>query len=370
MTARRGLQVAVYPKDANPYQEHLYAAMRDEGVAVRYLGELTPSHTVNLLLLPAEVVASRLRGCGVVHLHWVFGFRFPGAGRSRAVGRLSYRWYRLFLRTVAAGGGRLVWTAHNVLPHTPVFPDDVAARRELVRRADLVIAHSEATLESLAALGIEPRAAAVVPHGPFGEVRPPARPRASRPADQPLTLLFAGVVDEYKGVVDLLEAFAALEGPKARLVVAGACPDAGYRERVLRAAATAGSAVETRLHRLTDEELQAALDEADVLVLPYREVTTSGSALLGLGAALPLVVPDLPGLAELPDAAVLRYPAPEGLTGALRQVVRMPRQRLAELGEAGYAFSRLHSWAEIARTTVALLGRLGEAGPPVRSGRA
>jgi glycosyltransferase involved in cell wall biosynthesis len=247
--------VAVNPKDANPCQEHLYAAMHDEGVAVRYLGELTLSHTVNLLLLPAEVVASPLRGYGVVHLHWDFGFRFPGVGRSRAVGRLSYRWYRLFLRTVAAGGGWLVWTAHYVLPHTPVLPDDVASRRELARRADLVIAYSEAILESLAALGIESRAAAVVPHGPFGEVRPPARPRTSRPPDQPLTLLFTGV---------------------------------------------------------------------------------------------------------------------EGLTGgALRHVVRMPRQRLAELGEAGYAFSRLHSGAEIARTTVALLGWLGEAEPaPERSGRA
>jgi glycosyltransferase involved in cell wall biosynthesis len=162
-------------------------------------------------------------------------------------------------------------------------------------------------------------------------------------------------VAPYKGVVELVAAFASLAVDlPARLVVAGACEDVDYAARLRAAcAAAAGPPVQLRLGRLTDAELDALLADSDVLVLPYLEVTTSGSAVLGLGAGLPLLVPDLPGLADLPGAAVLRYP-PGDLAAALARVVATSRAELVRMGESGRATVAAHPWSEVATRTAEL----------------
>ena len=54
------MKMLVLPRDPNPYQGLLYGAMGRLGVRIRYLGELTPSHAVNMLLLPAELAWHRM----------------------------------------------------------------------------------------------------------------------------------------------------------------------------------------------------------------------------------------------------------------------------------------------------------------------
>ncbi len=366
-TARAAtISVGAFPRDPNPYQRLLYAEMAELGVEVTYLGELTRSRTLNLLLLPGELLVRRRRGLGIVHLHWVFGFQLPGRRRLRAVGLMSQAWFRVFLRTVVAADLRLVWTAHNVLPHSPVFWNDVRARRDLGEAVDLVIAHSSATLDALAELGIHPRATAIVPHGPFatgaGDSRESDDARVG-----PLTLTFVGAVEHYKGVDDLVTAFAALDAPHVRLVVAGGCSDPDFARRLEGLTRPLGDRVSMCLRRLSDDELDDVLRGADVLILPYRKVTTSGSAVLGLAAGLPLVVPDLPGLADLPAEGVFRYRGQEDLAAMLASVVATPRDRLRAMGSAGRASAAEAgaSWEEIARTTTGLFGCLEHQPAPV-----
>ena len=71
------MRVLVLPRDPNPYQRLLYSEMQRLGVQVTYIGELTPSRTLNLLLLPLEVGARRIAGARLIHLHWVFAFAVP-----------------------------------------------------------------------------------------------------------------------------------------------------------------------------------------------------------------------------------------------------------------------------------------------------
>ena len=49
------MKILVLPReDATPYQSLLYAEMCRRGVRISYLATRTPSHTLNLLLLPLE----------------------------------------------------------------------------------------------------------------------------------------------------------------------------------------------------------------------------------------------------------------------------------------------------------------------------
>jgi glycosyltransferase involved in cell wall biosynthesis len=349
------MKVLALPRDVNPYQECLYAEMRRAGVQVAYLGELTPSRTLNLVLLPLETLVRAAAGWRVVHLHWVFGFALPGTARRPGLRRVAQAVFTAWLLLLRVLGVTLVWTAHNTLPHDRIFHDDLRARRALVRRCSLVIAHSEATLDELAEMGARPARAVVLPIGRIGgdgstTVEEP------RDADGTTRLLFFGNVAPYKGVEDLIAALHDVPpDDDVRLDVVGACPDAGLRRRLTDLAASAPHPVALSLDHVPDDHLDRLLADSDAVVLPFRRVTTSSSAVTALDHGRPVIVPDLPGLRDLPDGAALRY---DGTTGGLTSAIRGFAAADDAERRARCAAARSHApptWAEIARRTVAAL---------------
>ena len=363
------MKVLVLPRDANPYQGLLYGEMRRLGVQVIYLGELTPIQTLNLLLLPLEVVARRLAGARVLHLHWVFAFVLPGARGFPAMRGVAQAWFLVVLRVCRMVGMHLVWTAHNVLPHEPVFADDVSARRALVKASDLVLVHSQSTLDELAALGAVPRRNAVIPHGPIGPSPAAGSLRTPGAGDRPREFLFFGRVLEYKGVDDLLAAFLAMpDDVAAHLTIAGQCDDPRRRSRLHALARKGGARVLLRLDFVPGDEVAQLLGAADVVVLPFRQVSTSGSAMLALSHGRPLIVPDLAGLADLPDQAVLRYDGEvAGLVDALVRLACADDEALAAMSAAARSYASQTTWQEIAERTVSemssVLGDVPRTGP-------
>lgn len=354
------MKVLVLPRDPNPYQDLLYGEMKRLDVRVHYIGGLTASHTLNLLLLPLETAAWRLGGARLVHLHWVFGFTFPGARRFPVLRRLAQFWFAVWLGVCRAMGCRLVWTAHNVLPHEPVFADDIAARQTLVRACDLVLAHSPSALTALAELGAVARRSAIIPHGPISYASTaalPSLPPVSRSAGGTRRFLFFGQVQEYKGVEELLAAFLNLPGDvAAELMVAGQCRDRALRSRLQALADRGGARVVLRLEYIPDEEVAHLLDGVDVVVLPFRRVTTSGSAILALSHGRPLLVPTLAALADLPRDAVVRYSGGvPALTAALARLARADRETLAAMSHAARRHAATVTWPDIARQTTAAM---------------
>lgn len=346
------MRVLVFPRDdPNPYQRLLYAEMERLGTRVSYLGRLTPSRTLNLLLLPLEVAVRRAGGARLVHLHWVFGFGLPGGSRFAAMRRIAQAWFILWLRTTRLLGVHLVWTAHNVLPHSPVFADDIGARRALVAVSDLVLAHSQPALAGLAALGAVPRKSAIIPHGPLTPAVPAASLRVPGTGSGPRRILFFGKVLAYKGAEDLLAAFAAVPADlPAILTIAGQCDDPDMRSRLEALARARRERVALRLERIPDRDVPALFGSADVVALPYRSVTTSGCAMLALAYGRPLVLPELDGFAHLPREAIISYSG-QALTAALVQVATAEGPTLAAMAAAARAYAATLSWPEIAMRT-------------------
>jgi glycosyltransferase involved in cell wall biosynthesis len=357
------MKVLVLPRDANPYQSLLYGEMRRLGVQVIYLRELTPIQTLNLLLLPLELVGRRLAGARVLHLHWVWAFSLPGARGFPAMRWVAQGWFLFVLRVCRVLGVHPVWTAHNVLPHEPVFADDVSARRALVEASDLVLVHSQSTLDELAALGAVPRRNAVIRHGPMGPPLVAGSLRTPGTGDRPCEFLFFGRILEYKGVDDLLAAFLAMPGHlAAHLTIAGQCDDPGRRSRLHALARRGGGRVLLRLEYVPGDEVAQLLGAADVVVLPYRRVSTSGSAMLALSHGRPLIVPDLAGLGDLPDQAVVRYDGEvAGLVDALVRLACADDETLAAMSAAARSYAFQTTWQEIAERTVSeMLSVLGD----------
>jgi glycosyltransferase involved in cell wall biosynthesis len=349
------VRILALPRDANPYQERLYAEVRRLGTPVAYLGDLTPSRTLNLLLLPFETAARSAMGWRVVHVHWLFGFALPGGGRLPVLRRLSQWWFNVWLRTARWARVEIVWTAHNALPHGRLLHDDAAARRALVRASSLVIAHTPHTLGQLAVMGAQPRRAAIVPHGPLS-LGPTDAHRRPGSSPGPRRLLFFGQVLEYKGVEDLVAATALMPTDVSfRLTVAGRCPDPELRRR-LEDAARRDDRVTLDLRHVPDDEAARLLDEADALVLPFRRITTSGTLHLALAHGRPVVIPDLPALADVPAGAAERYDGSvHGLTEAMRAICDAPAEQLAAMADAAGGHDQA-GWDTIAERTLAAIG--------------
>ncbi len=166
-------------------------------------------------------------------------------------------------------------------------------------------------------------------------------------------IAFFGKIELYKGVEELLEAFAALPPDcPLRLTVAGACTDAALRRRIERAAAPLGARVTLRIEHLPETAVGELLADVDALVLPFRAVTTTSTAGQARAHGVPVVIPDLPNLRDL-DAGVIRYDGSvTDLTATLVAVSQLDAGQLDALGAAAYRAAHERTWGDVATETL------------------
>ena len=103
---------------------------------------------------------------------------------------------------------------------------------------------------------------------------------------------------------------------------------------------------------IPNDELQLYLKAADVVVLPFLDILTSGSAITALGFGRPVIVPAIGCLPELMDERMAVLYDPQAADG-LRQALMAARQRdLVAAGAAAYDHARSLAWDKIARQTL------------------
>lgn len=356
-----------FPFDPGPYQGPLNRALAEVGVRGGILRGPTPFQSLNVALLPLSLASARLRGARIWHLHWTWGF-LPGARLPRFVRRACRAWFGGLLQLARLLGLRVVWTAHNLLPHQPVFDDDVAARRTLLAAADAIVVHHPQTTAHLAArFGSLPPVTLAAQGGseltPLPD-RDGARAAIGIPAGR-LALIFTGRILPYKGLPDLFEALAQLrptERSRLTLRIAGDPHPASQRaELEAAAAALPGIDVAFEWGWISDERYAAYLAAADLTLFPFRSVTNSGSVITALAAGAPALIASLPTLAGLPEPAVLRFdPANgvEGIAGALRAALARSGSDWQAARDSAGAFAAGATWDASARAHRALYAQL------------
>ena len=202
------------------------------------------------------------------------------------------RYDRLWLRRVAARYPTVL-TAHDVVPRRG---GQRRAWGEALGIVDAIVVHSSRAVEQLEGVGVERDRLALIVHPVFAA--PGAR--VSRPP-RGRTLLFFGLIRAYKGLDTLIRALPAVacEVADVRLVVAGDPVDDVQPLRRLAAELGVANRIEWRLRFVHEDELVALMDEAAVVVLPYRELDSSGVLATALGFGRPVVVSDVGSLGDI-----------------------------------------------------------------------
>jgi glycosyltransferase involved in cell wall biosynthesis len=408
-------------REANPYVDLLCGGLAEAGMSVTLVGEpgedglpavaraadLLHLHWLELWGRPpyaslAGLVRWGMPGRGL--RRWLE----PALNSDPAFARRRQGFLDRFfaaLEDYRARGGRLVYTVHNLSQHEGEGGAvEAAAVQRLLALADGVHVHaaymadevrrwqaggsvgdwepsrrdrpqqkapkrSGRSLRDGSQSPTEPvPTVAVIPHGHYIDAYPntTTRVEACRALNLPLTVnhspltvfLFLGLLRPYKGLEELLPAFRSLPNPNAALLIAGRPRPSDYAAR-LAAQANDDPRVRWHPHFVPADEVQLWMNAADAVVLPYRQITTSGAAMLAWSFGKPVIAPALPAFTEpmaaAPFLGLLYDPArPDALAEALRQAAAIDWQ---SRHEPILAWARQFDWPGIGRQLARLYQR-------------
>lgn len=297
----------------------------------------------------------------VLHIHWLHLFYMR---TSLLISARNAFTFLLKIGAMKTAGIKLVWTVHNLENHEHENLD-AFVRRRVAFLADAIIVHSRsaqgAVIERFGVTDTEK--VHVVPFANYVGLYPnqvtmdSAREKIGIGGAE-FMFLFLGEIKPYKGVIELIDAFAKL-APEAKLIIAGRIHGDEFR-----------AALEQRIRNLDtvflapgyipDDEIQIYMNASDVVVLPYKKVLTSGILLLAMTFARACVAPDLPWIRDIidDDGAFFFNPGDvNGLAAAMKRAMEA-RERLAAMGEHNKQLVGGWDWSFAAGQTADLYRRL------------
>lgn len=275
------------------------------GLENPYLALLHRSLGERVEILPGASMRHLLHRVDVMHVHWpeylVRWRRGTAVAVFDALKTLSLIWI------ARRRGTALVWTAHNLEPHS-------ASHTRLLRwyfctfrrQVDLVISMSDGASETLhnrhpALAGVP---VVVVPHGHYRDFHEVDKDvdgaRAVYGLDNRRVLLIFGQIRTDKNVPALVRAWRALPDPRPQLVVAGR-PYPPESADAIRQAVGDDPAAHLMLHHIADDDVPRLFAAADVVLAPHLAPSTlnSGVVFLALSLGRPIVVGDSAAVRDL-----------------------------------------------------------------------
>jgi beta-1,4-mannosyltransferase len=281
------MKVLAYPafsqREINPYTRLLYGSMAAEVSDFSHGRALAARHDI-------------------FHLHWPEWELNCIVNPIEAALRLRLK--LLLIDLMRARGTKVIWTAHNLKAHDGLHPKlERWFWNAFTKRVDGYIALTESG--RVAAREHFPNLARVsgyvVNHGHYRDEYPHDSSENARDelgiGRSARVALFFGQIREYKNVPTLIREFSKVEG-EVVLCIAGK-PNSEQLAEKLQAASAADSRVRLHLQTIPTPRVGLFLRAADLVVLPYRDIFNSGSALLALSFNRPILVPARGAMSEL-----------------------------------------------------------------------
>lgn len=257
---------------------------------------------------------------------------------------------------------RIVLTIHNIYPHNSSEAKQKTYNRRMrtiIPLFDHFIVHNNTSKQAvMREFGIPSAQLSVVPHGVFIPVSLPQRTRT----DDKLRVVLFGRQTDYKGTDVLVHAAQILPADiqsKLDIHIIGYTDNRLYEQWAAKAEQLHIS-WENRF--VSDEDLYQALQNADLIVYPYRDIAQSGALLLGLYFAKPVIVSDLPAFREIlgnayPSQLIVEPGNAQGLADALKWYTDHA-QTCASLRETLQDIAHHNSWEQAAIETIEVYNAL------------
>jgi len=229
---------------------------------------------------------------------------------------------------------QIVGLIHNAIPHEPRFFDNTLTKH-FFKHCHRFIALSETVKDDI--LKISPNADIILQPHPiyehYGAKIDKNEALASLNLDpKKKTLLFFGLIREYKGLDLLIEAMDRLDD-SYQLIIAGESYVSfnNYKEQIKRT--SAADRIKTHIYFVNNEQLTRFFSAADLLVLPYKSATQSGVVPVAYHFELPILATDVGELKktiDTPKTGLICQVDAESIAKGIQEYFNSPREPFIE----------------------------------------
>ena len=268
-----------------------------------------------------------------------------------------------FLRYCRVRHAKIILTVHDLMPHDTA-DNYKQTFYKLYAMVDGIICHSDNIKKRLHnEFAVPEEKITVIPHGPFFYDLPTSENQAilrtfEVDPDRKM-ILWQGIIFPYKGIDLLLSAWQEVEAADdtVYLVIAGTGAP-GLLDQIRKQIRELGlKRVKLHFRFITAEELVALYRAADIVVYPYRAITTSGALATGLALGKTIVASDLPvfreALKDKENARLVNVAQGNELASVLSELAQDAEQRLRLAEKVRDMNFGDETWKNIARATFA-----------------
>ncbi len=292
----------------------------------------------------------------VVHVHWTFPYMITN---SRLMTIIKSSCFICMLVILKLFGIKIVWTVHNIIDHEGKFKSiELFFTKFLAKLSNRLIVHCQsAKLEVMKTYEMIDSSIIVIPHGSYiGKYkntinRDDARNRL-KISEEDKVFLYFGQIRSYKGIPELIYAFNKLDNKKAKLFIVGKLLDEDIAVKIL---SNRDDRIKSVLTFVPDGDIQIYMNAADVVVLPFKDILTSGSAILAMSFGKPIIAPKVGCITDTIDKkGGFLYPiekSENGLIGAMQDALNTDRTTLQYMGKNNFRLAEQFGWDEVGKRT-------------------
>jgi beta-1,4-mannosyltransferase len=327
-------------RDGNSYQTDLSCHLSNQGVCV-YFGL-------------KSIIGKRVPD--VLHVHWTSPYMLAN---NKLLTIIKSTMFICLLVLLKLFGTKIVWTVHNILDHEKRLSSlELSFSKILAKLCNKIIVHCQFAKVEFENVYGKDLPIVVIPHGSYiGRYENKITTQDARDKlglnREDVVFLHFGYIRSYKGVPELIDTFKRLDNDNAKMFIVGRPRSEDIAEDILDSCKDEPR-IRNILKFVRDEDVQIYMNATDVVVLPYKDVLTSGSAILSMSFGKPVIAPNTGCIADtLDDEGNFLYSKTEedSLFKTIRRALNTDQKVLADMGKHNLQLAKKLSWDDVAEKT-------------------
>ncbi len=335
-------------RNMNPYQKNLADSLSKYPATIHFayiLGLFAILKTVMKYWKPH-----------VLHIHWPHPYIVVPHSKIKTI--LQSIDFIFELSLLKLTGIKIIWTVHNIADHEEKFMSlELFFTKLLAKICNKLIIHCPSVKKEIMRIYRKRESSiAVIHHGNYinsyeNKLTPAqAREKLNLRKNETIFLYF-GQIRPYKGVMELIGAFENLNCQNARLLIVGKPLDDQIALEILDRC-KGNARITNILTFIPDNDIQIYMNAADVIVMPYRDILTSGVAISALSFGKPIIAPAIGCIRDiLDDKGSFLYSGKSNLFDALQCSLNTNPMALSNMGKHNFELAKGLSWDEIGKET-------------------
>jgi len=297
--------------------------------------------------------------CKILHIHWLFIAGFYLKNVIQLVFKLLIFMFQIFLIKYLMGV-KIVWTVHNLYAHDSKYKFiERMGKIWFSKQADIIICHCNKAVKKVSKeFKVNPIKIRMIPHGNYIDCyenkvsKEEARKNLSLSKEDFLFLYF-GRIQPYKGVDELVNRFNVLNlKSNVKLLIAGKVFNRKIKD-FLTNISKENQNIILFLKRIDDDKIQIFMNAADVIIIPYKRILTSGVVLLAMSFSKPIIAPKIGCIDEILDdkgAILYNLNSKNGLKDAINNMIEL-KNKIHLMGDYNYQKVKKFDWLKIGKKT-------------------